>query len=271
MNQTQDRQSARTDPVDAVLDIYSPRVFRVFHSYLEGYFARNFDGVRVLSGAQTKWDSDRGMVFFCNHASWWDPILIMLLAGTLTPGRRAFGPMEENMLKKYAFMKRVGVFGVDRTSLRGAAKFLSVGRGLMQHGDAALWLTPQGRFTDIRERPLAFESGLGHLARDCDVPFVPFCVEYVFWNERKPELLINFGDPIQGGGDATTEDWTARLEAALTATMDELAPAAMARDPERFDLLIKGRARVNPFYDGWRYLKAMVRREKFSAAHEDDR
>ncbi len=263
----------KTDHARAVLDTYSPRMFRLFSSYLEGYFARNFNAVRILSAAERGWKTDTGMVFFCNHPGWWDPILIILLAAKLTPGRPAFGPMEEAMLKKYAFMKRVGVFGVDRDSMRGAARFLAVGRGLMAEGSGALWLTPQGKFSDARLRPLQFEAGVARLARDTDALFVPMAIEYVFWNERKPEVLINFGVPVRGGSveGRTTDEWNGDLAARLGTTMDDLSAAAIVRDAEAFDVLVKGRARVNPVYDAWRYLKAMVRGEKFSAAHEEDR
>ena len=61
-----------------------------------------------------------------------------------------------------------------------------------------LAVTPQGRFADVRERPVHFEAGLGHLAaRVQRALFVPFAVEYVFWEERLPEILVRFGEPVE--------------------------------------------------------------------------
>lgn len=256
------------------LDRYSARLFGMFTTWLDGYFARNFDGVRILKGAFTDFPRDGALVVFCNHAGWWDPILIMLLAAHMTPGRAAFGPMDEAMLRKYAFMRRLGLYGIDSASIRGAARFLSVSRTILKAPRTGIWMTPQGRFCDVRQRPLGFQAGLAHLARDTDALLVPMAVEYVFWNERKPEALVNFGEPVTGSGgsrERSTEDLEALLEQRLESAMDALALAAMARDPAAFDTLIKGRARVNPLYDSWRYMKALVRREKFSAAHEDER
>jgi 1-acyl-sn-glycerol-3-phosphate acyltransferase len=101
-----------------------------------------------------------------------------------------------------------------------------------------LWVTPQGRFADVRERPLAFKPGLAALAakarNGCTV--VPLAVEYVFWNERLPEALLRFGDPVHVGGQSS-EVLQHELEAALTTTMKALKLEAMARDPKAFSLL----------------------------------
>jgi 1-acyl-sn-glycerol-3-phosphate acyltransferase len=271
MTQTTAKSNRNAD-AGAALDLYSPRMFRVFTSYLQGYFARNFDAVRLHKEASTDWPDDGPMVFFCNHAGWWDPIFILLLAGLMTPGRRAFGPMDEGMLRKYAFMKRIGLYGIDTDSMRGAAKFLAVSKGILSEPGTAIWMTPQGRFCDVRQRPLEFQAGIAHLARDTATLFVPVAFEYPFWNERKPEALVHFGEPLSSADieGRNAEAWNHVLEERLEATMTELADAAVSRDADRFTTLIKGRARVNPVYDAWRYAKAMFRREKFSAAHQDD-
>ncbi len=58
---------------------------------------------------------------------------------------------------------------------------------------------------------------------------------------------------------------------ALQTTQDKLAMDAMSRDAERFSPLLSGSAGVGLAYDTWRRIKALVRGQKFSAAHEDDK
>jgi hypothetical protein len=57
------------------------------------------------------------------------------------------------------------------------------------------------------------------------------------------------------------------VEQALEHAQDELAAAAQARDPCRFDILVGGRAGVGGVYDLWRAMKARVRGETFERAH----
>ncbi len=260
------------EPAAEVLAAFSPRVFRVFIAYLEGYFARNFDAVRILKPGLSNLPADRPVIFITNHCAWWDPIMLLLLSSRCTPGRRGFGPMDAEALKKYGFMKRIGIFGVERDSQRGAARFLKIAKGILAERNTALWLTPQGEFMDTRMRPVTFKPGVAHLARDLECTIVPMAMEFPFWDEPKPEALVHFGEPIDTGKSEAcdADSWNAQLQTALEETMDELATAAMTRDPGLFDTAVAGKKRVSPVYDAWRYLKAAFRGEKFSAAHKSD-
>ena len=253
----------------AVMALRSDRVVRLFDTYLTGFLGRKFTAVRCLRNGNAALPEGKALVVFGNHPSWFDPLFFLTLANRFTPRRKGYGPMDAAALDKYRFMRRLGIFGLDQSSPRGAADFLAVSRGLLAEPANALWLTPQGSFTDVRTRPIAFKPGLAHIARDCDVTLVPVAMELTFWNEARPEALVAFGAPIEAAAarDRSTAAWNETLEAALAATMDELAEAAMARDPDRFDTVIAGRAGINPIYDGWRYLKALLRGQSFSAAH----
>ncbi|WP_170984512.1 lysophospholipid acyltransferase family protein [Rhodoligotrophos defluvii] len=264
--------SGRATGATAALNAYSPFLFKLFARYLDRYFAANFTAVRVLKPGLPHLPAGRPPIFFSNHVSWWDPIFYVLIAARLLPGYRSFGPIDAASLRKYRFLRRLGIFPVEQNTARGAAQFLTTARGLLAAPGTALWITPQGRFADSRERPIAFRPGLAHLARDVpDAVLVPVALEYPFWSERRPEALFSFGPIIdpRDHGDRTAAQWNALLEQRMIDQMERLAAAAIARDPERFDELVVGRARVSPAYDGWRWLRARVRGERFSAAHED--
>jgi len=59
-----------------------------------------------------------------NHASWWDPLVNLLLAREFFPHRQIYGPMDAVALERYALFKRLGMFGVEQNSRRGALHFL---------------------------------------------------------------------------------------------------------------------------------------------------
>jgi hypothetical protein len=94
-------------------------------------------------------------------------------------------------------------------------------------------------------------------------------VEYPFWEERSPEVLARFGEPIevQAQRAGTVAAWNALLEAQLRATQDALAEQAIHRDAEGFEVVLRGSAGVGGVYDVWRRLVARFRGEDFSPEH----
>lgn len=241
---------------------------RVFDLYCQRLFAKRFTAVRILGDVPPGLGAGRSVIGFANHSSWYDPLVFFVMSRAKFPEHVTFGPMDAEALKKYSFMQKIGIFGIEQGSARGAARFLQICRGLLSKPGNAVWLTPQGEFADVRVRPVEFEGGIARIARDCGAVALPFAIELVFWNEPRPELLIHFGRPIDtAAASHDLEAWTAVLEQALTETQDELAEAAKSRDPDRFTIFIEGTSGVNFIYDGWRYLKALLRGEKFSAAH----
>ena len=178
-------------------------------------------------------------------------MLYLLLADRRFRGRPGFGPMEETALGRYGFFRRLGIFGIDKTGPGGARRFLSVARQVLAHpggpgGRCMIWVTAEGNFTDPRVRPVRLRPGIAHLAAFLpDVMLVPMAIEYVFWNERRPELLVRFGTPLAPAAGLRPADWTVRLETALCETMDRLAVDAQSREPGRFRQLALGLARVH--------------------------
>ena len=254
----------------------SEPLFRLFAFYLRWAAGRRFRAIR-LSGTDTDTlPRDRPLIVFGNHPSWWDPATYILLADLRFRGRPGYGPMEQEALGRYGFMARLGIFGIDLHSAIGARRFLSVARRVLTTcrgpgGRAVLWVTAEGAFTDPRVRPVRLRPGIAHLAALApDALLVPLAIEYVFWNESRPELLLRFGTPIPADRTMRPAKWTPRLEQALTATMDALAADSQARDPVRFTRLVRGRVGVGGVYDGWRRLRALLSGRRFVAAHGEE-
>jgi hypothetical protein len=123
------------------------------------------------------------------------------------------------------------------------------------------------------------------------VLFVPLALEVPFWEERNPEALAMFGEPlvlgdavldgaVPGGavlggampggaasGASIEDEIAGELTVRLAAVQDRLAAAALGRDPDAFRLLVRGRAGVGGVYDRWRAVAARWRGTPFRPEH----
>jgi 1-acyl-sn-glycerol-3-phosphate acyltransferase len=241
-------------------------MLRWFSAYTRRHLRRHFHAVRLVRGTAAAASPPKKIpvILVMNHASWWDPLIGLELKNRFFSGRDAFAPIDAAMLAKYRFFRRLGFFGVPQHSVRGAFEFLRVAEELLRRPNVLLAVTPQGRFVDVRERPLNFASGIGHLAARVRAGvFLPVAVEYAFWEDRFPEVLVHFGSAL-AAAPASPREWTARLEQGLAETQDQLATLAQTRDPSGFEIILHGRSGAAAVYDGWRACKAWVRGETFS-------
>ncbi len=128
-----------------------------------------------------------------NHASWWDPLTCIVISRHFLPAAYHYAPMEAAALKHYALLRKLGLFAVESGTPRGAAQFLRAAHEILSTPNSVLWITPEGRFTDMRSRPAIFRPGLAALvARLGACTLVPLAIEYTFWDERAagdPDLL----------------------------------------------------------------------------------
>lgn len=244
-----------------------------FTWYSRRYIRRHFHSMRVsLSGLPPK--SNLPLVFYSNHASWWDPLVGLVLKAEFFADRSLFTPMDAAMLRRYKLFGKLGFFGVEQHSRRGAVEFLRTAVAITQSPRHILAVTPQSRFADVRERPVRFEAGLGHLAaRTKKALFVPFVTEYVFWEERLPEILVRFGEPAlvtsDHGAAFTPDDWTRLFQQNLERGQDALARESQQRNPAGFQELLRGGAGQGGVYDLWQKLRSMLRGEEFRREHGD--
>jgi 1-acyl-sn-glycerol-3-phosphate acyltransferase len=251
----------------------SPLLLRAFAVYARSYIRRAFHAVRLWRAGIPLVLPDTPLVIYCNHPSWWDPLLCLFLARHLFPERVHYAPIEASALARYRFFARLGFFGVASGTMQGATTFLRVSQAILSQPQTALWLTPQGRFTDPRQRPVRLQSGIGYLARDlARGVFLPLALEYPFWEERFPEALVCFGEVVQvePGIRRSAAEWNAFLASKLAAVQDKLADQACRRDRSAFEILLQGRAGVGGVYDLWRAWRAWLCREHFRQTHGDE-
>lgn len=256
----------------APLPAISPLLLRWFTWYSRGYIRRHFHSLRISNHRPAPDVRNEPLVVFTNHASWWDPLVGLVIKAELFPERKLYAPIDAAMLARYRMFARLGFFGVEQATRRGAVQFLRTSEEILRQPDSLLAVTPQGRFADVRERPLRFQSGLGWLAAQAEnAVFLPMATEFVFWEERLPEILVRFGRPLRVDagvrGRQAAENLSARLEAELTATLDALSIEAQRRDPSQFRTLLRGGAGQGGVYDAWRWLQAVFRGQIFVKEH----
>ena len=261
--------SRATEPSPA--EVFSPGMHRVFVRIFRRFLRKHMRALRLAAWGEPRAAEGRPLIVFANHPSWWDGIAFVLLAEELFPARRQFVPMDADALARYAFFKRLGVFGVEQQSPRGAIAFLKQSEALLKTPGHMLWINAPGRFQDVRERPVFIAPGLLRLPDLApDAVFLPLALEMPFWTERKAELLAAFGEPIDAATLAALPR-DARRDAfatALTATMDRLAADAIARDPARFRTLEQGQEGMGGIYQAWQRVKALATGQRFDPRHD---
>lgn len=286
----------------------SPYVFNWFAWVGRRMLAKQFHKVRVLVVGRPP-VLEGPFCVYLNHASWWDPLVVLLLAQRFYSNHVHYGPFESRALSRYRIWEKVGGFGVDLDSPAGAKRFLKMSEAILKMRNGALWVTAQGRFADVRERPLALKRGVHALMlRHPDVIFLPLAVEYVFWEESRPELLLAFGKPHKGCAtighsgndlassglkgdvlesgraafDAPSTEFAslekdqllrrrplAAWEGELAKTMDRLAEASCSRRPENFETLLLGASGVGGWYDRIGSVRARLFGRTYRREHSD--
>ncbi|MEZ6034446.1 MAG: lysophospholipid acyltransferase family protein [Planctomycetaceae bacterium] len=240
-----------------------------FRRYVRRFVRRNFNAVRIANPCYAEQISAGPIICFINHPGWWDPMTAVLMTDQFFAGHHFAAPMDADALKSYPILERLGFFPVAKDSVAGAKEFLRTSRQLLESPATALWLTPAGKFHDVRQ-PASFQNGLSHIAdHDFVGTLLAMAIEYTFWNERYPELLIEFSKPIDCSQlPAERDERTRVLENALQETQTSLAQRAVARDATAFVTLSEGRSGIGGFYDMWRRLALWARGDNFQSRHQ---
>jgi 1-acyl-sn-glycerol-3-phosphate acyltransferase len=249
----------------------SAAIHRFMVSIFRRYFTRQMNALRVAAWGMPSAPRTSPLIVYSNHPGWWDAAVYILAADRFFPSYESYAPIDAAMLKQYGILGRIGAFGVDLETSRGAAEFMAASAEILASPKRALWVTAQGRFSDVRERPIGLKPGIGRLiemAPNCTI--LPLAIEYGFWLERGAEAFIAFGTPLRGEDliGLSRAQRLKHLERELTSTLDHLSIDVQSRDPALFRPVIEGRAGVGGFYDGWRRFISALRGRSFDPSHE---
>jgi 1-acyl-sn-glycerol-3-phosphate acyltransferase len=233
-------------------------VSRQFHSF----------GVQDELLQAVEIDAQTPLVAYANHASWWDPIAAMLLQRNYFANRTFYAPIDADALEKYRIMAKLGFYGVRIESFDGASAFLKMTKSILNTKRVTIWITPEGKFSDVRDYSLPLMPGLAHLASKMQgILFLPVAFEYGFWNENRPQIFVRFGSPIDSNDARSKADWNELLTSRLRQTQSELAQSVQQREPAAFRYLIASRPVRLGWYDYCRSWAARFRGRPFDPRH----
>jgi hypothetical protein len=217
---------------------------------------------------------DVPIVVFANHPSWWDPIAAMLIRKRYLANRIFYAPIDADALQNYRIMAQLGFYGLRMDSLAGSSDFLTTTQAILESNNAALFITPEGRFCDVRDTTQTLMPGLSHLTSKVSrIAFVPLSFEYGFWDESRPQIFAKLGTTIHchdrkhDDMALSKADWGELLTSRLRRTQSQLAWSVMARDPKAFTYLIESRPRRLGWYDYFRSWSARLQGKAFDPRH----
>ncbi|GAB5514444.1 lysophospholipid acyltransferase family protein [Rhodopirellula baltica] len=262
-----------------------------FHRFLHSYLRRNFHAIAFARETRLRSqfesmatplpeqtqrspldDGSVPLIVYSNHASWWDPLLAHFINERLLAPRQFYAPIDAEALQQYKVFEKLGFFGVQSDSNRGAAQFLKTTATLFRRDHSALWVTPEGRFADVRDHEAELMPGLSHVCSKLDRGWVvPLAMEYVFWDDRLPLVLFRFGDVISipTASDWDKQHWTDELTERLRFSQSRLAKLCIDRSSEPFENLLRGKRGASGMYDTARRLKSWMTGQSFQAGHGD--
>jgi hypothetical protein len=160
--------------------------------------------------------------------------------------------MDVAQLGRFRFLRKLGIFGIDPDhpkSLEAMGAY--VARRMATMDRPTIVLTPQGRFTDVRE-PMAPRPGAAALlAAHPDMRAWSLAMEYGFWSDARPEVFLRVV-AVETPADRRLVGWQRTLEAVMESNRRALAAAVQSRDAAAFECIMGGdAARVHPVYDLW--------------------
>ena len=136
-----------------------------FHAFLRPFLKRHFHAVAIDRESRFEsLDESAPLIVYGNHPSWWDPLIAHFLNRTLFPERQFYAPIDADALQQYRVFGKLGFYGVNMDTTSGAAAFLKQSTAILGARErTAIWITPEGRFSDARDHSPELMPGLAHL------------------------------------------------------------------------------------------------------------
>lgn len=227
---------------------FSPRFAAFFASYVRWRTRRCFHAVRIAQPEVLRgFEADASpLIVMMNHPGWWDPLTAVLVQQALLRGRPGMAPMDQTQLEKFRFFRHLGLFGIDPDESKNKTAMLEyVHREWARSPRTVLWITPQGRFADVRAELELRPGAAAIAARTPGVRVVSLSIEYSFWLDQRPEMFLRLA-PVAGPEKPSMARWHRALKEGMAENAAALAELVIARNPWAFESLLESRAGINP-------------------------
>lgn len=236
-----------------------------FARWFEGWCRRNmirkkFGAMRIERASadllRSVADHKGPLILASNHVGWWDPLMMLTTQRLFFPDRSLRAPMDAAQLERFGLFRRLGVFGIDPDDAASLARMgEEMERYFRESPGPTFWITPQGRFADVRA-PIVVRPGVSKLAAGTPgARVLSLSVEYCFWTDPKPEILIAARE-VRPADPSRTTAWQRAIAEAMTAGAAHLAALAIAREADAFETLVSKRgAQGGALYHAWLRLR----------------
>jgi len=153
----------------------------------------------MLPNTASSIEPDQPVIYFMNHSSWWDGLLLYH-AAQLTSRGDHYVMMEEEQLRQYAFFRKLGAYSINKENASSIRTSLQYTTELL-HSGKRVWIFPQGEILHQDARPIEFRPGIGLLLRRSPrAVAVPVTLCHGMVQHDLPEISMQVGTPV-------IEDW----------------------------------------------------------------
>ncbi|SEB17969.1 lysophospholipid acyltransferase family protein [Paenibacillus sp. 276b] len=180
---------------------------RIFFLYNHYYLLRRRFRSFTLSGSLdpllpntgSPIDPDQPVIYFMNHSSWWDGLLLYHASQQTSRGDH-YVMMEEEQLRQYAFFRKLGAYSINKENASSIRTSLQYTTELL-HSGKRVWIFPQGEILHQDARPIEFRPGISLLLRRSPrAVAVPVTLCHGMVQHDLPEVSMQVGTPV-------IEDW----------------------------------------------------------------
>ncbi len=178
-------------------------------------------------GEEQYYDSDTNVptIFFGPHSNWWDGMVFFNIANKIF--HKEIRLMIEE-LNRFPLFSKGGAYSVNKKSAQSAMKALQYSVEVMADKKNLLFIFPQGIIRPPHYRPIEFQTGLAYIAHSAvkkygRVNLIPIAMDYTFFRDNRPEVIISFGKRIEldkATDNLDRKEMTHRFEKALEETCD---------------------------------------------------
>ena len=105
-------------------------------------------------------------------------------------------------LNRFPLLRRAGAFNVNKKSPQASMEALRYSVEAVGDTNNILYIFPQGIIKPPNFRPIELQTGLAYIADKAakkygKVALIPVAVNFMFLRDNRPEVLVEFGEPIE--------------------------------------------------------------------------
>ena len=148
-------------------------------------------------------------------------------------------------LNRFPLLRRAGAFSVNKKSPQASMAALKYSVEVIGDLNNFLYIFPQGIIMPPNYRPIIFQTGLTYIAQNAvkkygKVNLVPVAVNYMFLRANRPEVLVEFHEPIVlDNAKVDRKEYTQYLAGELTRCCDSQFKELSEGNLEEYETLVQ--------------------------------